>query len=74
MPAAILPATAPALPAVSLLPLPVARYVATGEEPSPLRRDLVTASNQVPRWLYGVLGFYGLWSAVRSYREWKRAP
>jgi len=70
--AATLPATVPTLPPVSMLPLPIAQFVATGEEPSHFRRDLTTAGNQIPRWLYATLAGYGLWAAARSYRDWKK--
>lgn len=66
-----LPVTAPAVPSPSLLPAAVQRYAAGGDTPSAIRRDLVTVSNQIPRW--GYLAFAGV-AAWMAYRSWKRKP
>lgn len=58
-------------PSVSTLPLAVQRYAATGTPPSAIRRDLVTVSNQIPRWAYGGFALLAGWMATKAYREWK---
>lgn len=71
-----------ALPPVSTLPPAVQRYAATGTPPSTFRRDLVTMSNQIPRWAYAAISAGAAWLAWRAWktaegerkRESKREP
>lgn len=60
------------VPPMSALPLSVQKYAATGVAPSPLRRDLVTVSNQVPRWAYAGVALGSAWMAYKAYGEWKK--
>lgn len=53
------------------LPEKFRRYVVSGEKMGTFRRDLGSALNQVPRWLYGVLAVGGFGLAYLSYRRWK---
>ncbi len=62
---------APVVPSPAILPPAVRRYAMGGEAPSALRRDLVTVSNQVPRWGYLTIAGVAAWMA---YRSWKRKP
>jgi hypothetical protein len=68
----IMPQAALTVPPVSAMPVAVQRYALTGEAPSPLRRDLVTAMNQLPRWYYGGLALVSGWLAYKAYVEWKK--
>lgn len=58
-----------ALPAVSALPPAVQRYAATGTPPNPIRRDLVTVTNQIPRWAYAVIAVGSAWFAFRAWKQ-----
>ncbi len=62
------------LPVPSTLPVPMQRYVQTGAAPGTWQRDLVTASNQVPRWAYIVLAATSAWYARKSYLAWRKQP
>lgn len=69
---AILPGSF-AVPAVSVLPPKLRRYAATGTPPSTVVRDLVTVSNQIPRWAYAVVALGAGWIAYRSWSS-ERKP
>ena len=56
------------LPPVSALPPSVQRYAATGAPPSTFWRDLVTASNQIPRWGYLAIAGVAGWIALRAWQ------
>lgn len=64
-----LPSTAVVAPADSAMPPAVRRYALTGVVPSAFRRDLVTATNQIPRWGYVALALVSAWLAARAYGE-----
>jgi hypothetical protein len=66
-----MPSASPVMPATSSLPVPVQRYVLTGEDPNSLKRDVVTVTNQVPRWAYAGTAALAFWMAWKAYKEWK---
>ncbi len=64
----MMPPTAVVVPASGGLPRSIQRFVATGQAPSPVVRDLVTVSNQIPRWGYVALAAAASWMAWRSWK------
>lgn len=58
------------------LPLPVAleRYLVSGVPMSTWKRDLGSATAQVPRVVYGALAAVAFLVAAKSYRNWRHRP
>lgn len=56
-----------ALPDVRALPRGLQRYATTGAAPSTVTRDLVTVSNQIPRWGWGAIALVSAWFAYRAW-------
>jgi len=66
--AAAVPPGSFAVPPLNALPVSVQRYAATGKPPNTILRDLVTVSNQVPRWGYFALAAF---ATLRAWNAWK---
>ena len=69
--AAQIPTSSVVVPSVSAMPPAVQRYAETGEPPSTFRRDLVTVTNQIPRWVYGGFALLSGWMAYKAYKTYK---